>query len=568
MIDAGSGTPVEGADVVARLVSDTARVARGRSGADGGFRLAVAQPGRYTVAASHLGRTALAAQPLAVPAEAPLASAGELRLAAVVALEGLQVRAERPPVVHALDRDIYNVQEMPAVSGGVADVMRTLPELDVDIDGNVKLVGGRGVTIHINNRPSPLKGEALTEFIKNLPADRIDRIEVISNPSVRFEGGESAIVNIVLKRGVQLGLSGSTSFNASTRGGNGLSGQVAYQSGKLTLFGGGSGRLQQQDNSSSELRENLHAVPVTFLDQTNSSEGRSFFSGGDLTAEYALDEKATLWAAGSVFQGNFKNDGTGHYRILDAGRAPMHTYDRYSNSKNGYGYSNLSAGYRRIMEPQRHELSLELRYGGSDSDQDARYREKTIEQATRNGALPEELRVTSGNQGENTWMAKADYTRPWGKGGRMELGLRSAREESTQASRLSVFDSFDGTVPTQNANVAYDFRNDEHAAYVNMSQKLGRLSLQGGLRAAACLPRAERGGRGELLRAGLLLGIPDRQCELRVRARALAAGELLQARAPPLDVDINPFILVTDPLNRRLGNPGWSRATRIRSTWT
>jgi hypothetical protein len=67
--------------------------------------------------------------------------------------------------------------------------MRTLPELEVDLNGNIKMVGNRPVTIHINSRPSPLRGEALTEFVRNLPADRIDRIEVIPNPSVRFEGG-------------------------------------------------------------------------------------------------------------------------------------------------------------------------------------------------------------------------------------------------------------------------------------------------------------------------------------------------------------------------------------------
>jgi hypothetical protein len=97
----------------------------------------------------------------------------------VVTLDAVEVRAQRPPVVHAEDRNVYSVKDMPAATGGAADILRTLPELELDVDGNVKLAGNRAAQIHINGRPSPLRGEALTEFIRNLPADRIDRIEVI-----------------------------------------------------------------------------------------------------------------------------------------------------------------------------------------------------------------------------------------------------------------------------------------------------------------------------------------------------------------------------------------------------
>lgn len=555
VVDAASGAPVEGAELVARLEGDGESVVRGRSGAEGRFRLAVPKAGRYTLTATHQGRIASASAPLEVSAEQPLAGAGDLKLAAVVALEGLQVKAERPPVIEAEDRTIYSVQEMPAVSGGAADVMRTLPELEVDIDGKVKMVGGRGVTIHINGRPSPLKGDALTEFIKNLPADRIEKIEVIPNPSVRFEGGESAIVNITLKRGVRLGLSGSASLNGSTRGGNGLSGQVAYQRGKFTLFGGGSGRLYQMDYNSSEIRENLFANPITFLDQENRSKGNSYSGGGDLTLEYELEEKATLWVSGGSFDGGHKSNAFGSYRLLDATRLPLRVYDRTSKSNGGYGYSNVAVGYRKVLEPQRHELSAELQYSGSGNNNDGRIREETLQQAAP-GELPQELRVVTGDDTEHSLTAKADYTRPLRKGARMELGLRAVREESKSDSRMRIYDELTGTTPPiSGQGTAYRFHDDRHEGYLNLSQKLGKLSLQGGLRAEyASLELSAEGVTERFDRSDFAL-FPSANANYDFgRGRSLRVSYSKRVRRPWI-WDLNPFRLQTDPLNRYVGNP-------------
>ena len=556
VVDATSGAPLTSASVVARLATDTSRVSGALSRADGSFRIEGLAAGRYTVSATYLGRTVAAPEPVTVSASAPLATVGDLRLSTVVALEGVEVVTQRPPVVHAEDRTIYNVTEMPAVSGGAADVMRTLPELEVDIDGNVKMAGGRGVTIHINHRPSPLKGEALTEFLKNLPADRIERVEVIPNPSVRFEGGESAIVNIVLRRGVQLGLSGSVSLNAATKGGNGVSGQVAYQHGKLTLFGGGSMRLHQMEHSSSELRENLRAEPVTFLDQTDATRSRNRFGGADLTAEYQVSEQGTLWASGGLFDGDWKSTRTGAFRILDAEQALMRAFDRRSRYDNGMGFSNLAAGYRHIVEPHRHEASAEIRYGRHEMDYHGRTAEETVEDLMESGAPPALLRLTGGGRGETTLTAKADYTRPWGKGGRVELGVRSERQDSDGSAALHVFESLDpNTPPVQSHATGYRFRDDQHAAYVNASQKIGKLSLQAGL-------RAERSSR-ELSADGVER--PFGKDYSTVFPSANANYEFCQGRSLRLSYskrvqrpwiwDLNPFVLPTDPLNRYIGNP-------------
>lgn len=556
VVAAETSRPLAGVAVVARLQTDTAAAGRGVAGEDGRYRITGLAPGRYVVRAAHTGRQTTQSEPVVVAAG--MADAGDLKMAAVVALEGLQVRAERPPVVHAEDRNVYSVKDMPAAVGGAADVMRTLPELEVDLNGNIKMVGNRPVTIHINGRPSPLRGEALTEFIRNLPADRIDRIEVIPNPSVRFEGGDGAIVNIVLRKGVELGLGGSVSLNAATRGGNGLSGQIAYQRGKLTLFGGGSSGLMNFDDASRELRRNLLATPVTFLDQDRRGSGDNFHGSADLTAELTVGPIETLWASASAYRGGWGNESFSHNRILDADSAPTRIYDRVSDFESDFLATDLALGFRRIVEAQRHELSLELRRSGSGDESSGRVEEITTLRTIETGDPLSDLRLTGGGEDRTSLTAKADYMRPLpGKGGRVEMGVRTSLEDQANEQTLRHFAPFDADDPRQVTDVSYTFAQTQHSAYTNLSHKIGRLSLQGGLRAEMTTlelaPRLENAQPGFERDFFSLLPSANLSFELKP-GRTMRINYSRRERRPWI-WDLNPYVTQSDPLNVRLGNP-------------
>ena len=546
-----AGAAVAGAVVTARAEGDTAVAARGQTGADGRFRLAV-PPGRYQVRARHEGAEATSA-PVAVAAGADAASVGDLRVTGTVVLEGVVARAERPPVIHAEDRTVYSVKDMPSVTGGAADVMRTVPELEVDLDGNVTMVGQRTVTIHINGRPSPLRAEALTEFIKNLPADRIDRIEVIPNPSVRFEGGNTAIVNIVLRKDVRLGLSGSVSANAATRGGNGLSGQLAYQMGKLTLFGGGSGNIWSFSDEGRELRENRFATPITFLDQERRNEGNSSFGSVDLTAELDVGPRETVWASGNFYAGGQDNDAWSRNRLLDAVQSPTRVFDRVSVGDGGYAAGDAAVGFRRIVEAQKHEMSLELRHNWNGYDNESRHEENTSLLAEGEEAV-DELRVTDGEMDERTLTAKADYMRPFGTGGRVEVGLRTQMKSTDELNLLEVYALPTPADPRERTEYEFGWREDEHSAYVNLSQRIGKLSLQGGLRAEASNVGLSSGGE-DLVDLDYFSVFPSANVAMNLgEGRDVRLSYSRRVRRPWIWA-LNPFIPQTDPLNVRLGNP-------------
>jgi len=553
-VAAETSAPLAGATAVARLGSDTATVARAVAGVDGRFRLTGLAPGEYVVRVSAAGRQTATTPPVTVAGA--MADAGDVRLTKVVMLEAVAAVVQRPPVVHAEDRNVYSVRDMPTAIGGAADVMRTLPELEVDINGGIKMVGNRPTTIYINGRPAPLKGEALTEFIRNLPADRIDRIEVIPNPSARFERGDAAIVNIVLRRGVELGLSGSVSLNGATRGGNGLSGQIAFQRGRMTLFGGGSSRFSSFGDASRELRRNLRANPVTYLDQDRSSEGSNFHGSTDLTAELTVGPKETLWASGSMYTGGYGNEGFSRNQILDADRAPTRIYDRITDSESDFLSSDLAVGFRRIVETQRHELSVEVRRNGSANESRGRFEETTSMRILESADPLSELRLTRGDEEQSNVSVKVDYMRPV-LGGRVEAGVRSSRDTQERADLLTRFAPFDADEAGETSDVSYGYGETQHAAYTNVSRKVGRLSLQGGVRAE--MTRLSLDPRHDGAQPGFERDffnvVPSANLSFAIReGRTLRMSYSRRVRRPWI-WDLNPFIQQTDPLNVRLGNP-------------
>ena len=548
------GAPAPGASVSARADGGTVQLAHTTAGTDGSFRMPLAA-GRYVVLArSAAGATASKTVEVAA---GQWSDAGALTLGAV-ALAGIDARTTRPPVVQAEDRTIYSVRDMPSATGVAADVLRTIPELEVDIQGNVTMSGNRAVTIFLNGRPSPLRGDALTQFLKNLPADRIERVEVIPNPSVRFENGGAAIVNVVLRKDVRLGLSGSVSASAATRGANGLSGQLAYQRGRLTLFGGASGNASQYSNRSYELRQNLQAT--TALEQDQVNEGSNSSGSGDLTAELDVGPKETLWASGTVYRGDFGNDGISHNRLLDPSEAELRAYERVNRGEGDYDFGEAAVGFRRIVEPQKNELALELRRGWNGSGNSGRIEETTQARTVPVGPGEDELRTTAFDQDQHDLTVKGDYTHPLA-GSRLEVGVRSHVSTSGERNALEVFGPAPLADPRGDTRYAYTSREREHAAYFTLTRRVGRFSLQGGLRAEAANVGITAQGQ-DVAEVDYFSVFPSANVSTQLGpGRDLRFSYTHRVRRPWTSA-LNPFVLRTDPLNVRAGNPELKPTTK------
>src|SRR5712672_4286369 len=240
VVRAAGQTPIASASVgVTNVVAGSSTI-NASTTSDGRFRVENLAPGRYRVRIRAIGYAPRDTAPVEISPASPSVDVGTVALAAqAVELQSQQITGQRQDVQLAPDRNTYVVGDMPTTKGGTAlDVLRNVPGVDVDIDYIVSLRGNSGVVVQINGRPSPMKPAQLGNFLAQLPADIVDKLEVIPNPSARDDPeGEAGIINVVLKRRTDPGLSGGLTLGGGTTGHLDAGGNVGYQGGPWALFG-------------------------------------------------------------------------------------------------------------------------------------------------------------------------------------------------------------------------------------------------------------------------------------------------------------------------------------------
>lgn len=573
VLAADGGRPLAGAAVTLRPAADSAVVATGLTSATGAFLLRGLPEGRYGARIQLLGFRTLEVAVTVAGADLAV-DLGALRLAAApVALEGVEVRAERAALTLASDRSVYGTKDMPVAAGGTAtDVLRHVPELDVDVDGNVSLRGSSGVTLQINGRPAPVRGDALGQFLQQFPASRIARVEVIPNPSARFDPeGTAGIVNIVLKEDMDLGWSGSLTGTSGTRGGGG-SARLAYQRGALTLSGGAAGNLSANTGSSQNFRENLLTRPVTYLSTNAGTRSHGRFGTLDLSGELRLGARETVWLTASAFRNGYDTDGTTAYALLDADRAPLDRYDRESTFGGGDASGDVAFGIRRVVQPQRDELSLEVRRTSGRQDLDSRSLRDPYDMGGFAATSAEELTTDTGSTDDATTTVQLDWVRPLGGAYRLEAGYRGSLRESEEAHQVRSYLPAAAVAATASMPSTFLYRERFHSAYLTLGRQAGKLSVQVGGRAERAATTLRLPLRGERHDDDYFSFYPSANL-----AWDFAAGRQLRLTYSkridrPFPFFLNPEHPTPDPLNRFVGNPDlepkYTHSVGLDLSWT
>src|SRR6185503_2741213 len=212
--DRSSKQPIEFATIQLLRVADSAVIATTVSDRKGKFELDKIANGNYILQFSFIGYEK-AIMPVTVNQKKENVGTVGIGIASRDMGE-VTVTSRKSLLNTSIDRKVYNVtQDIMAQSGSVSDILKNIPSVEVDIEGQVSLRGSTDVMILINGRPSPLMGRTRAEVLQQLPANSIERIEVITNPSARFKpDGTSGIINIVLKKNIKAGWNGSIIANA------------------------------------------------------------------------------------------------------------------------------------------------------------------------------------------------------------------------------------------------------------------------------------------------------------------------------------------------------------------
>jgi ferric enterobactin receptor len=554
--DGQSGAPLVGASIAVRSARDSSLVTGAVTRADGSFRVEGLRPGAYYLRVSRLGYTTGTVRQVAVTPAAQSADVGIVRLAAgAVALAGITATTERAEVMTAPDRTVVSTRNMPAVTGGNAtDVLRNVPGVDVDGDGKVSLRGNQNVAIQINGRPAPLTGDALTNFIKQLPANLVDRVEVVPNPSAKYDpDGMGGILNIVLKQNADLGTSGGFTVGAGSGDKYNASGNAGHQAGPLTLFGSYGFNRDPRTGSGDTFRDqHFDGVPRSLLDQTSQSAFANTSHTVNATGELKLGARNVLASSFMLNRRIAANDGSNDYTLMDSLRAITGSY----RERTGFDLSGLSTdvslSFKRTVQPQRNELSAELRFNRSRDETGSAF-------TTEPGDTPPPgLRGDSRSDLDNLtrqFNAQLDYTRQLAAGTKLETGYKGTFRRLSNDFTL---DSLFGGVPDPALRLVNDFTYDEnvHAGYALLTRQLGStLSLQGGLRLERATttfrlandPQAYPNNYTSLFPSAAATWQPTQKDQLR-----FSYSKRIQR---PQAQFLNPFPFTQDRYSRFVGNP-------------
>src|SRR5690606_26147271 len=311
-------------------------------------------------------------------------------------------------------------------------------------------------------------------------------------PSARFDSeGAGGIVNIVLKEDVELGLSGSVFANVRTRGEAGGGGRASWPKGDLTLFGGAFVRRTDRESQSFDLRQNLLVDPTTYL-RRESDSWRGGWSGSvDGAAELALTERTLVRAQGRLSDFGSDSDGTTTTTHLDESEQWTQRYDRISKSGSTRLSGDVTLGMQHKFDEEGHELEMELEVEGGRNDTE-RHTETSFELIDEDAAyVPADVTLEDNDNRNRRIGLDADYVRPWGEDGRIEVGYRGRFQSQTNDKLLR---DFEGSATADPIATERDgFAHDEvfNSLYATLLQGFGKLGVQLGLRAERADTRLE-----------------------------------------------------------------------------
>jgi outer membrane receptor protein involved in Fe transport len=304
VVDAELTTAVEFASV-ALLDGTTGKALDGTMADENGkFELKRVGEGTYTVTVSFVGYETLKIEKIKVEKGKDV-ELGVIKLkSSSITLDGVIVTGEKPLIEEKVDRLVYNAEkDITSAGGDASDVLKNVPMLSVDLDGNVSLRGSENIQVLINNKPSTIVASSIADALKMIPSELIKSVEVITSPSAKYDAeGTAGIINIITKKSTLQGLNLNINGGLGNRGSNvGFNGN--YRTGKLGISFGGFGRMHYNKSKNESYNENL--VTGLLTDQLATGRSNGMFGRYNLGFDYDLGNGQTLYGSVAVGLRNF-----------------------------------------------------------------------------------------------------------------------------------------------------------------------------------------------------------------------------------------------------------------------
>ena len=476
-INDNNGKAVAAATVLLQKAKDSSLVKTAVTNATGNYEITPVKPGMYFVSATSAGMKKTTSPVFEVKenenATAPLLKAQP----ATKDLAGVTVSSAKPMVEVKADKTILNVEGTSnAVGNDGLELLRKSPGVMVDKDDNLSLAGKNGVQIYIDGKPSPLSGSDLANYLKSLQSSQIESIEIITNPSAKYEAaGNAGIINIRLKKNLTIGTNGSVNagYNIGIYAKYNAGISLNHRNAKVNLFGNYNFNEALNEFSIRSTRSGTDSIFDQSNTITNHNKGSHNFKAG---MDYFINKKSTI---GVVINGNIGNNETlteGPMRIY---YAPTYTLDRISigtgDNKTKRSNVNFNGNYRYAVQGGR-ELNIDADFGIFNL-RNNQLQPNTYYNASGNTVIYNSVNKMVSPTDIRIYSLKVDYEQNFKKG-RLGYGAKvgfvntdnNFSRNSTEGAKIT------------GENNQFIFNENINAGYVNYNRAFKGFMIQAGVR--------------------------------------------------------------------------------------
>ena len=549
VLDNDSKSLIEYANIVLLSIQDSSLITGTISDINGSFRMTDIQSGKYRLEVRFLGYNTSRFE-IDINSEKSMVDLGEIFIRPVaLKLNDVVIQSERSPVSYQIDKKVIDVDKIQTViSGNAADVLQNVPSVTVDIEGNVTLRGTTSFTVLVDGKPSVMDAQ---DILHQIPASSIESIEIITNPSAKYDPeGTAGIINIILKKNQNLGLSGVVNGNVGLKEKYGGDFLFQYRTPVILYILGMEYNKRYFPGSSVQENKYFSENSVSYLNYAGDTEwGRIGFGirGG---IDFNLSEKDYFNVIARYGKREGERISTQYTNDWSSGDTLVYSYHNFNNMGRDGEFVAANLAYIHKFKSPGHEIKGEFNFGydnGNDS---------TLTESISNNLLIDGKKTLEFGPSQE-FETKIDYSFPFSQTRKFEAGYESEIENSDENNEL-----YDFNPETE----AYEFKplysnstkyqNNDQALYAIYSQEFDHFGFQGGIRSEYTFRKISLLTQDENFTIDRWDFFPTLHTSYKFSEGTQLMASYTRRIQRPHGGELEPFYTWIDANNVRTGNPG------------
>jgi iron complex outermembrane receptor protein len=545
--------PAESATVIL-LAADSSILTSTASDAQGAYNFVV-EDGVYSVLASRIGYNQSYSGPYKVSDQGEVNARDIVLVKSVPVLKEVSITARRSYVEVKPGRVVLNVQSSIVAEGNsVYDLLRQAPGVHAGSQGTLSIIGRQTAMVLVDGKPVNMSGENLAAMLESMQSSSVQQIELITNPSARYEAGGAGVINIILKKGSNAGTNGTFTIGGGYgkfyKANTGIT--FNNRMGNVNIFGNYNYAANKTFKTFTTDREIYYQGVFSNYDSRYYTTRESFNHTFRLGSDFFLSPNHTLGVlvSGTVNNSSFLKDNL--LRITNNGTFDS-TIATMANLKRNLATVNYDVNYTGKLDTLGQTLSGYLSYNHFDRESNE-YITNHFNKASGEVYRPDLLQQNLSPSRINIWAAKVDYVKPLSKIMMLDAGIKYSHVSSGND---LIFGPKRNGVYTVDPNFSSDFQYSENinSAYSNLSTSAGKWKINGGLRVEQTIAHGNSAGDKIQFEKNYIDFFPQAQLKYTYDPKNNFTLSFNRSIYRPLYEDVNPFLYYVDLYDYRAGNP-------------